>query len=145
MTRRHVLSIALAACAALGAAWYLHDPPWVGGVTSGILNWEEEEGVRFRWTRGHAVFYVPSDATTMTLQMRPWFPGPDGKPVSVSITVDDRPLTEIVLRDEKAWTSTTLPLPRQASSRRVRRIDRRVSRTVPPFHLGVEMGVVRTQ
>jgi hypothetical protein len=125
----------------LGAAWYLYDPPWVGGLTSGLRDWEEDPpGTRFRWTAGHASFYIPSDATEMTLPMRAPVPSPDGRPVIVRVSVDDRALTEIVITDPRAWVAPRLPLPRRATRRRYRRVDLQVSRTQEYLNLGVQLG-----
>jgi hypothetical protein len=144
MTRAPLLT-AFATVAVLAlAAWYLYDPPWVADVTSGMLNWEEEEGKPFRWTVAHASFFVPSEASTITLPMRPWFPSNNGA-VVVSVSVDDRWLADIELRHPRDWEVSTLPLPRRKTHRRHRRVDLRVSRVVQPFDLGVELGVVRVR
>jgi len=123
---------------------YLHDPPWLGEVTSGMLRWEEDPpGTRFRWTMGRASFFVPSDATTMTLPLRAAFPGPNGRPVIVRVSVDDRWLADIELPQPEEWVRTSLPLPRTATSRSFRRVDLHVSRTaVGPFILGVMTGQI---
>ena len=145
MTRR-LVTVALSLTALAGAAWFLYDPPWVATYTSGLLNWEEEPpGVRLRWTKGHATFFVPSAAAGMTLPLRSWFPGPGGAPVVVSISVDDRFIAIVTLPNAREWVSTTLPLPRGATHRRSRRVDLHVSRIVPPFGLGVELGEVRAR
>ena len=145
MNRRARLFIVVIGVLTTGL-WYLHDPPWVGGVTSGILNWEEEpDGVRLRWTKGHATFYVPSSAATITLPLRAWVPGPNGGPVVVSIQIDDRWLADISLPDERAWVHTTLPIKTRSANRSFRRVDLRVNRTVPPDALGVELGVVEAR
>jgi hypothetical protein len=144
MTRTR-LAVVGAACAilVLGSA-YLRDPPWVGQVTSGLGAWEEDPpGTRFRWTTGRASFFVPRDATAMTLPLRAVFRGPDGRPVTVSVSVDDRWLADIELRLPNDWVHTWLPLPRRATSRRFRRVDLHVSRTaVGPFILGVMTGEI---
>jgi hypothetical protein len=137
------LPLVLVALAMLAlSAWYLYDPPWLAGVTSGLLNWEEEDGRRFRWTVAHASFFVPGDASTITLPMRAWFPSNTGA-IVVSVSVDDRWLANIELRHPRDWESSTLPLPRQKTYRRHRRVDLHISRVVPPFNLGVELGVVQ--
>ncbi len=143
MTRAR-LSIALLLVALLlGAGAYLYDPPWIAGVTSGLRDWEEDPpGTRFRWTTGRASFFVPSDATAMTLPMRALFPGPNGAPVAVEVSVDDRWLAEIVLADAATWRRSALPLPRRLTYRRYRRVDLRVSRTVGPYFLGVQTGEI---
>jgi hypothetical protein len=125
------------------AAGYLYDPPWVGGTTMGFRTWETEgPGIRFRWTGGHATFYVPRDATLMTLPLRSQFGGPGDGPVSVSVSVDDRLLTDIVLDDPDAWVRSIVPLPRRATRRRFRRVDLRVSRTVGEPMFGVMVGEI---
>jgi hypothetical protein len=143
MTLTRLRRTAVIALLAL-SAWYLYDPPWLANVSSGLLNWEEEEGRRFRWTVGHASFFVPSDAATLTLPIRAWFPGANG-PVVVSVSVDDRWLADVELREPTEWTASTLPLPRRKTYRRHRRVDLRVNRAVPPFNLGVELGVVEAR
>jgi hypothetical protein len=122
---------------------YLHDPPWMGGVTSGLRGWEEDPpGTLFRWTTGRATFFVPADATTMTVPLRAVFPGPNGTPVNVELRDDDRLLANISLTDPDAWVRPTFPLKRTAGRRRFRRIDLRISRVVGPFFLGIMTGEV---
>jgi hypothetical protein len=123
---------------------YLRDPPWLGQVTSGMLRWEEDPpGTRFRWTIGRATFFVSSDATAMTLPLRAVFPGPNGRPVIVRVSVDDRWLADIELPRPDEWVRASLPLPRKATSRRFRRVDLHISRTaVGPFILGVMTGEI---
>ena len=123
---------------------YLRDPPWLDQVTSGMRGWEEDPpGTRFRWTTGRASFFVPSDALAMTLPLRAVFPGPNGRPVTVSVSVDDRWLANIELPRPDAWVRSVLPLPRRATTRRLRRVDLHVNRTaVGVFILGVMTGEV---
>jgi hypothetical protein len=144
MTRKRLFAGAALLVCALA---YLHDPPWLGEVTSGMLRWEEDPpGTRFRWTMGRASFFVPSDATTMTLPLRAVFPGPNGRPVIVGVSVDDRWLAEIELPRPDEWVRTSLPLPRTATSRSFRRVDLHISRTaVGPFILGVMTGPIGLQ
>jgi hypothetical protein len=135
--------LAAAACAiAIAAAAYLRDPPWTGRITSGLGKWEEDPpGTRFRWTAGRASFFIPAGAETMTLPLRAVFPGRNGGPTIVSVSVDDRWLADIALPDPAAWVRTPLPLPRKTTSRRFRRVDLRVNRTaVGAFILGVMTG-----
>jgi hypothetical protein len=144
MTRTWLVAGAVGALLIAGAA-YLRDPPWAGQITSGMRTWEKDRrhGELFRWTTGRASFFVPREATVMTLPLRAVFPGPNGAPVTVSVSVDDRWLTDIVLREPDAWVRASLPLPRRATSRRFRRVDLHVSRTVVgPFILGVQTGEI---
>jgi hypothetical protein len=136
------------ACAALAAASlaYLHDPPWVEHVTTGLRDWEEQPaGTRYRWTNGHASFFVPADATTLTVPLRAVFPGPNGGPVTVKVSVDDRWLADVVLADPDAWVRPQLPLPRKSVHRRFRRIDLRVDRVVPSWNRGVQTGEITVE
>jgi hypothetical protein len=144
MTRKRLVAGAALLVCVLA---YLHDPPWLGEVTSGMRRWEEDPpGTRFRWTMGRASFFVPSDATTMTLPLRAVFPGPNGRPVIVGVSVDDRWLADIELPRPDEWVRTSLPLPRTATSRSFRRVDLHISRTaVGPFILGVMTGQIGLQ
>jgi len=143
---RSLAAVALAAALA-AAAIYLHDPPWVGSLTSGLRPRETDaHGATFRWTTGRASFFVPSDATVMTLQLRPGAPL-SKTPVTVDVNVDDRRLATIELPDPlhpdpDRWVLTSLPLPRRATSRRFRRVDLRVHRWLDQFHLGVQLGAI---
>lgn len=127
-----------------GAAASLRDPSWAGQITSGLRDWEEDPpGTRFRWTTGRASFFVPSDATAMTVPLRAVFPGPNGGPTIVSVSVDDRWLADLALPDPDAWVRTELPLPLKETSRRFRRVDLHVNRTaVGVFILGVMTGEI---
>jgi hypothetical protein len=143
MSRRRWIGSALAVVAVVATLGYLYDPPWIGGVTSGLRPWEEDPpGTLFRWTMGRATFFVPSNVTTMTVPLRALFPGPNGAPVAVEIRVDDRLLATIDLIDPDVWVRKTLPLNRYTGGRRFRRVDLHVSRVVPPFNLGVMTGEV---
>jgi hypothetical protein len=142
MPRRVALAIVVS-LAAGAALWYLHDPPWAGQVTSGLRQWEEDPaGVRFRWTAGRANFFIPASASEMTLPLRAVFPGPDGAPVIVRLSVDDRWLTDVTLPDPQRWVAVTVPLPKR-SRRSFRRVELRVSRVVGWLNLGVEAGEPR--
>lgn len=142
MTRRWTIA-AFAALAAVLALGYLYDPPWIGGVTSGLRPWEEDPpGTHFRWTAGRASFYVPSSAATMTVPLRAMFPVPPGAPVMVELRDNGRLLATIPLTDADAWVRATVPLKPAAGRRRFRRIDLRVSRVMEPFALGVMTGEV---
>ena len=150
MTRIQTLGIVAAAVACAAAAIYLHDPPWVGGVTTGFRLWQTDgRGDRFRWTTGRASFFVPSDTTAMTLRFRPLAPLSD-KPITVDVSVDDRQLATIELPDRlhpdpNLWVRTTLPLPWRPTSRRFRRVDLRVHRWREEFHQGVQFGEVELE
>jgi len=140
MTRAPAVARFAALMLLAGTAWYFYNPPWAGSVTSGMRNWEvDPHGTRFRWTDGHASFFVPSTAVEMTLRMQSVFPG---APVVVGVSVDDRWLLDVRLIDPTAWVTSTLPLPRRSTRRSFRRVELRVSRVVPPFNLGVMVGEI---
>jgi hypothetical protein len=98
--------------------------------------------VPFRWTSGHATFYVPSTAATLAVPIRAAFPGPEGRPVSVHIDVDDRRVVAIAIDQPGAWRQTIVNLPRTRTWRRSRRVDVRVDRTVGESNLGVQLGEI---
>ena len=137
----------LAAIVVLAAAIYLHDPPWVADLTDGFRPWAvDPSGERFRWTTGRGSFFVPSDATAMTLKVRSHKRFPPN-PIAIDVRVDDRPLTVITLPsplepDPDTWVVTRIPLPRGRSSRRFRRVDLRVRHWMEGYHLGVHLGEI---
>jgi len=99
----------------------------------------DPHGTQFRWTDGHASFFVPSRAAEMTLRMQSVFPS---APVVVAVSVDDRWLVDVRLVDPTTWVTSTVPLPRRSTRRTFRRVELRVSRVVPPFNLGVMVGEI---
>jgi hypothetical protein len=138
------------AASIVAAASYLHDPPWVADLTHGFRPWAVDgRGERFRWTTGRGSFFVPSDATAMTLKFRSHKPFPPN-PITVEVSVDDRHLTTITLPDPlrpdpDEWVISTLPLPRGRTSRRFRRVDVRVRHWLEGYYLGVHMGEVSVE
>jgi hypothetical protein len=143
MNRRQCFKLAAGLLTTVVLLGYLYDPPWIGGVTSGLRPWEQDPpGTFFRWTSGRATFFIPSSATTMTVPLRAVFPGPNGTPVTVEMRDNGRLLTMIELTEPDAWVRPTLLLKRAAGRRRFRRIDLRISRVVGPFVLGVMTGEV---
>jgi hypothetical protein len=121
---------------------YLRDPPWLTLVTSGLRPPQmDASGRRFRWSGGHASLFVPSNARLVSIPVRTTFDSPADPPVTVTITIDDRPADRLVLRDPE-WRLSTIRMP-PAGSRRVRRIDIRVDRTRDDNY-GVAVGDVST-
>jgi len=139
MTRRLlVLVVAVILCGSTLA--YLRDPPWLLTTTSGLREWEtDRDGTRFRWTDGHASFFVPSEWKSVELPLRTTFGSTGDWPIAATIAIDDRPADRVTLTDG-AWRRTTVRLPPRGS-RRVRRIDIRVDRT-RDGNRGVQLGEI---
>jgi hypothetical protein len=143
MTRRRLVQSLVCAAIAVVTLAYLYDPPWIAGMTTGFHRWEQfPTGERFHWTNGHASFFVRADATMITLPMRAGFSGPDGAPVIVKVSVDDRWLADVVLDDPDAWVQPQFPMPRTPTHRRFRRVDVRVNRVRTEGNLGIQMAEV---
>jgi len=133
-----VAAVVVSLCGCLG---YLYDPPWIARITAGMRDWEEDPpGTRFRWTTGRSSFYIPSSASEMTLPLRALFPLTDGKPVVVSMAIDDRWVATVELKDPAEWSRPAIPLPKRTSRRHYRRVELRVSRVVGFYNLGVQVG-----
>ena len=143
MMRTRLVARVMLGVAIAGALAYLYDPPWIGRVTSGLRDWEQDEaGTRYRWTNGHATFFVPREATAMTVPLRAVYPSPAGGPVAVDLSIDDRWLARLELADPGAWLRSTLSLSWVRTHRRYRRVDLRVGRVVTSFNRGVQLGEV---
>jgi hypothetical protein len=142
LTRRQRVFVAAAVtAAAIAAVAYLRDPPWLLDTTSGMRGWETDGKVtRFRWMGGHASLFVPSDARAIEIPVRTTFDQAGDWPVTVSVTIDDRPSDHVVLSDPQ-WHSIVLRLP-PPGSRRVRRVDIRLDRTRDD-NRGAAIGEVR--
>ena len=126
-----------------GSLWYLRDPAWLATQTTGLREWRRAaDGSRFRWSGGHASFFVPSDARQVRIPVSTIFDArmPRGdEPMLVTFTIDDVPAGRVVLTDTSVQQATlTMPAP---GSRRVRRIDVRTSLTREGNH-GVMIGEV---
>jgi hypothetical protein len=127
MTRRRVLLGAAAVLLLASLLGALRDPPWLLRVASGFSQWETlADGTRYRWTGGHASFFVESSHSAVAIPLRATFSGPEDWPIVASITVDDRPVERLLLSDAE-WRRATVRLPPRPS-RHVRRIDIRVDR-----------------
>jgi hypothetical protein len=119
---------------------YLRDPPWIANLSEGLRPWEEDAaGTRYRWSGGHASFFVPSDAAAIRIPVATTFDGRSDPPILVVVTVDDVPAARIVLADP-AWDTLMVPLPPR-SSRTFRRIDIRTNVTRADNH-GIKIGTV---
>jgi hypothetical protein len=140
MVTRRVVTAAVWGIILIAALAYLHDPPWLIGQTTGLRAWEQRAGEpRYRWSGGHASFFVRADAGAIAIPVSTTFDASDHRPMMVSVTVDDRPAARIVLTNA-AWQRLRVDLP-PPGSRRVRRIDVRTSVTREGNH-GVRIGEV---
>lgn len=127
MTKRHWTSVTVAAMLLVAALAYLRDPPWLIRVTSGLGEWQtDSDGTPYRWTAGHASFFVPSSAEFVTLRLRAPKDDPRDWPVTATISIDDRP-ADAVKVDAEAWSALRLRLP-PPGERSLRRIDVKVDR-----------------
>jgi hypothetical protein len=141
MTRRLLLIVS--AVTAIAALAYLRDPEWLISVESGFRSWETAaDGRRYRWTDGHASFFVRSDATVIEIPVRASVSTSSDAPVTVTLTIDDRRADQLVLNDEQ-WHRMKVGLPPRGT-RRVRRIDMRVNRTTVG-NRGVQVGEVQVR
>ena len=142
MVTRRRLVLAIAGAALLGALAYLHDPPWLITQTTGLRGWEQRPGQpRYRWSGGHASFFVPSGSGTFDLPVSTTFEPRDLRPMLVTVTVDDELAARVVLTGDE-WSRMRVVLP-PPGGRRVRRIDVRTSVTREDNH-GVRIGEIET-
>jgi hypothetical protein len=123
------------------ALWYLRDPAWLLGQTTGLRRPERSaDGSVFRWSGGHASFFVPSARRTVRIPVATTFDAGGSAPMVVSVFVDDVRAARVLLTDE-TWHDVTVELPPEGS-RRVRRIDIRTSVVREDNH-GVKIGEIR--
>jgi hypothetical protein len=126
MPRGITFTLAVAVIVMVSLA-YLRDPAWLARVESGFGRWETApDGTRYRWAGGHASFFVPSDATTVTIPVRTTFANAGERNVVLSVFVDDRQAGQLDLIDDR-WQVSELRLPPRGS-RHLRRIDLRADR-----------------
>jgi hypothetical protein len=123
-----------------GGLWYLRDPAWLQDMSSGLRPWQQDGGVRYRWSGAHASFFVPSGATSIGIPVSTTFGDGDSRPMLVTVAIDDQPAGAILLRDPE-WVTIHVSLP-PPGGRRVRRIDVRTSITREDNH-GVKIGEVQ--
>lgn len=136
MRLRTIAGMALIA-ACIGALAYLRDPPWLIDQASGLRPWQQEQGIRYRWSGGHASFFVPSGARQIRIPVATTFDGRGAEPMVVSFFLDGRKAASVLLTDDR-WRTVTLDMP-PPGSRRVRRVDLRTSVTREENH-GVRLG-----
>jgi hypothetical protein len=139
--RRRLFAAAILVVCAGGGLWYLRDPAWLITQTTGLRNWERAAGgMRFRWSGGHASFFVPSDEQLVRIPVATTFDARGSQPMMVTFTIDGARAGRVLLTDE-AWQEVTLLLPPRGS-RRVRRVDVRTSVTREDSH-GVQLGELK--
>ena len=140
MVIRRVVWTAVLGAALVWGLVYLHDPPWLINETSGLRGWEHRAGQPpYRWSGGHASFFVHSDASAVEFPVSTTFDEHDARPMMVTVSVDDKVAARLVISDG-GWQRIRVPLPPRGS-RRVRRIDVRTSVTRESNH-GVRVGEV---
>ena len=141
MTRR--VGIAATALLLVAALWYLRDPAWLATQTTGLRAPERAaDGTTYRWSGGHASFFVPSDARQVRIPVSTIFDSrmPRGdEPMMVTFTIDDVRAGRVLLSDPSV-REVTLDMPPRGS-RHVRRVDVRTSLTRDSNH-GVKIGAV---
>ena len=138
MQRMRIIAILVAIAGALA---YLRDPGWLENQTTGLRPWQRaEDGTRFRWSGGHASFFVPADAQSLRVPIATTFPEADARPMVVTFFIDDARAGRVMLTDQ-AWRDVVIPMPPRGW-RRLRRIDVRTSVTREDNH-GVKIGEVQ--
>jgi hypothetical protein len=140
LSRRRSTYAAVAICLVLAALWHLRDPPWLLSYSSGFHPWEAAiDGRPYRWTKGHASFFVPSNARRITLPLRSLNESPEDWPITATVTIDDRVADRMTFRDQE-WHELSIRMP-DAATRRVRRIDITLDRVRSQLR-GVQLGEV---
>jgi hypothetical protein len=135
--------LALLAAAVIGAVIYLRDPAWLIRVDSGLFGWELNRArQRFRWMAGHASFFVPADARSVTIPLHALFATDDRRPFIIRVDLNGRPATQVVLPDEQ-WATVRVPIVLPSNwSRRVARIDLVANRTWASGEISVQVGEI---
>ena len=137
--KQRTLIIVTTVALVVAALAYLRDPPWLVRVTSGLGKWEtDRDGARYRWTTGHASFFVPSSAEFVTFRLRAPKDDPRDWPITATISIDDRP-ADVIKVNEDEWSPVRLRLPPRAG-RSARRIDIKVDR-VRSDNRGVQLQI----
>ena len=131
-----VLSIAVALA-------YLRDPAWLATETTGLRGWQQApDGTRYRWSGGHASFFVPSHASRIGFRIATTFDASDSRPIIATVSLDDEDVDRVTLTDG-SWRLVEIAMPSHAS-RRVRRIDVRTN-IVRDGNRGVMISEIQTR
>ena len=126
MSPRASRRLAIVAALLAVALWYLRDPAWIAGQTTGMWDWERDaQGTRYRWANSHASFFVPSDASEARVRVSTTFDAHGKEPMLVSVSIDDVRAGRVLLTDT-GWHELVIPLPPRGP-RRERRIDVRTN------------------
>ena len=113
MTRRQIAGWLVVIAAVAGALWYLRDPAWVAGQSTGLRPWQQAaDGTRYRWSGRHASFFVTSDAARIIVPVATTFRTPADTPMIVTFSIDDSRGTRVLLTNA-SWTPVTLDMPAQ--------------------------------
>jgi len=136
--RGRLLAAAILIVCAGGALWYLRDPAWLITQSTGLRGWERSaDGTRFRWSGGHASFFIPSEERIIRIPIATTFDARGNEPMVVTFTIDGSRAGRVLLTDA-GWQEVTLAMPPRGS-RRVRRVDVRTNVTREDNH-GVQLG-----
>ena len=122
-------------------------------VSYGIGGWEEDNGVRYRWTEPQATFFVRSTVRALMLPVHTVHPGDLGiDHFDADLFVDGSLVEKIELHDDQ-WHQVRIDLTSTVSEGPFRRVDIRVS---PPWSppevfpgtsdrrvLGMQIGEIR--
>jgi len=145
MRRGSLLKWALSLGAGCALLLYLRDPSWLGSVTSGFHHWEQDAtGVRFRWMGGRASFFVPAGAARLEIPFQALFPAGPSDPFVIDVRIDDRRVTQVILREE-GWIIAMVPIRVTPTSRRFRRVDLYANRTWSEASLSVQVGDLKVE
>ena len=137
--RRLAVTGALLLVIAIALA-YLRDPAWLATETTGLRGWQQAaDGTRYRWSGGHASFFVPSNASRVGFRIATTFDASDGRPMIATVSLDDADVHRVALTDS-SWRRVEIAMPPPAS-RRFRRVDVRTN-IVREGNRGVMIGEV---
>jgi hypothetical protein len=93
---------------------------------------------------GRASFFVPTNAERLEIPFQALFPTPPADPFLIDVRVDDRRVSQVVLREE-GWVNATVGIPPVGTSRRFRRVDLFANRTWGERSLSVQVGEVTVE
>ena len=124
----------------------VHDHLHVAGMHGRSI---DERGVTYRWTTGRSVVQIVDmlpGAQTLTLRMSDGGRPAEAAEARVTVFLDDQPLGAIVLDDDDAFRTYTLPIPAALAGRAVATLRLDTASWVPLDLLGIsdrrELGVM---